>query len=359
MRNDELETPYQIMDPAGNLHGKIPEGLTNQKLLEWYRLMWEIRYFSNKTVALQRQGRSTTWGPLNGQEATAIGMGAVLQPQDWLVGSYRDTGAYLTKGYPMSALFYYTRGYSVPPELVGPDKNCLPYQIVLATQTLHGVGIAMASRIKKDNSVTMIGVGDGASSEGDFNESLNFAGVFKAPAVIVLVNNGWAISTPRSHQSAAKYLMHRAVGFGMPGMLVDGNDVLACYSVMKEAVERARHGEGPTLIEAVTYRHGAHTTADDPTRYRDPNEVEYWMQRDPTLRLKHYLMQQGVWDEEKDKHLLEEVENYVNEQADIAYNHPTPGPDGMFNHIYEKLTPRMLKQREMLRRELNLEAEVK
>ncbi|MBN9388766.1 MAG: thiamine pyrophosphate-dependent dehydrogenase E1 component subunit alpha [Chloroflexi bacterium] len=359
MRNDELETPYQIMDPAGKLLGNIPEGLSNQKLLEWYRLMWEIRGFSNKTVALQRQGRSTTWGPLNGQEATAIGMGAVLQPQDWLVGSYRDTGAYITKGYPMAALFYYTRGFSIAPELIGPDRNCLPYQIVLATQTLHGVGIAMASRIKKENAVTMIGVGDGASSEGDFNEALNFAGVFKAPAVIVLVNNGWAISTPRSHQSAARYLMDRAVGFGMPGILVDGNDVLACYSVMKEAVERARHGEGPTLIEAITYRHGAHTTADDPTRYRDAKEVEYWMHRDPTLRLKNYLIEQGVWSEEKDKQLLEDVEKYVNEQADIAYNHPTPGPDGMFNNVFEKLTPRMLKQREELRRELNLEAEVK
>ena len=359
MRNDELETPYQIMDPAGKLLGNIPEGLSNQKLLEWYRLMWEIRGFSNKTVALQRQGRSTTWGPLNGQEATAIGMGAVLQPQDWLVGSYRDTGAYITKGYPMAALFYYTRGFSIAPELIGPDRNCLPYQIVLATQTLHGVGIAMASRIKKENAVTMIGVGDGASSEGDFNEALNFAGVFKAPAVIVLVNNGWAISTPRSHQSAARYLMDRAVGFGMPGILVDGNDVLACYSVMKEAVERARHGEGPTLIEAITYRHGAHTTADDPTRYRDAKEVEYWMHRDPTLRLKNYLIEQGVWSEEKDKQLLEDVEKYVNEQADIAYNHPTPGPNGMFNNVFEKLTPRMLKQREELRRDLNLEAEVK
>ncbi|MDB5078854.1 MAG: pdhA [Chloroflexi bacterium] len=359
MRNDELEIPYQIMDPTGKMQGAMPEGLTDQKLLEWYRLMWEIRYFSNKTVALQRQGRSTTWGPLNGQEATAIGMGAPLQPQDWMVGSYRDSGAYMAKGYPMSALFYYTRGFSVAPDLVGPDKRCLPYQIVLATQTLHGVGLAMASRIKKENAVTMIGVGDGATSEGDFNEALNFAGVFKAPAVIVIVNNGWAISTPRSHQSAAKYLVDRAVGFGMPGRLVDGNDVLACYSVMREAVERARSGEGPTLVEAITYRHGAHTTADDPTRYRDPKEVEYWMGLDPTRRLKSYLVEQGVWDEAKDKAMLQEVENHVNEQAEIAYNHPTPGPDGMFNNIFEKLTPRMLRQREQLRHELNLEAEVR
>jgi TPP-dependent pyruvate/acetoin dehydrogenase alpha subunit len=217
----------------------------------------------------------------------------------------------------------------------------------------------MASRIKKENAVTMIGVGDGATSEGDFNEALNFAGVFKAPAVIVVVNNGLAISTPRSHQSAARYLKDRAIGFGMPGRLVDGNDVLACYSVMREAVEQARSGAGPTLIEAITYRHGAHTTADDPTRYRDPKEVEYWMHRDPTLRLKNYLMEQGIWDEVKDKNLLEDVESYVNEQAEIAYNHPTPGPDGMFNNVYEKLTPRMLRQREQLRHELNLEAEVR
>ncbi len=357
MHNDELETPYQILDPDGKLVGSLPEDVDDERLLKWYRQMWQIRKFSDKTVALQRQGRSTTWGPLNGQEAVSIGMASPLRPKDWLLGSYRDAGAYLVHGYPMKALFYYTRGFAPPVEVVGAEVRCLPYQIVLATQTLHGVGLAMASRIKGTDEVTVIGVGDGATSEGDFNESLNFAGVFKAPAVIVIVNNGWAISTPRSKQSAARTLASRGEGFGLPARLVDGNDVLAVHSVIKEGAERARRGEGPTLVEAITYRLGAHTTADDPTRYRPKDELAYWEQRDPIRRTLRLLMERGLMDEVGDKRLVAEVEEEVNRISQEAYDEPTPGPDGFFNNIYQELTPRMRRQREEMRQEYGLLAE--
>ncbi|HEX2912905.1 MAG TPA: thiamine pyrophosphate-dependent enzyme [Chloroflexia bacterium] len=353
----EQETPYQLMDMHGNLQGPMPEGVDLTRLLEWYRWMYRIRFYSDKVVALQRQGRATTWGPLVGQEATAIGMAAPLQPQDWMVGSYRDAGAYLVKGYPLAALFYTMRGVAAPPELVGPDARCLPYQIVLATQTLHGVGLAMASQIKGEKAVTVAGVGDGATSEGDFNEALNFAGVYKAPVVMVVVNNGWAISTPRSKQSAAEWLAHRGKGFGIPARLVDGNDVLAVYEVMKEAVDRARAGEGPTLVETITYRLGAHTTADDPTRYRPQAELDYWQPRDPVLRLRHYLMAQGALDEADDKRLIEEEEQEVNAQQTYAYNYPLPQPEGFFDNVYEELTPRLQRQRQAFRQQTSLNAE--
>lgn len=353
----ELETPYQILNHEGRVIGRVPEGLTPEQLREWYRMMWVTRAFSHKTVALQRQGRATTWGPLQGQEAIAVAMGAPLQPQDWMTGSYREAGAYFTKGLPVAAMNYYTRGYAAPPELcrnpkTGEDARCLPIQIVIATQTLHAVGLAMAAKLKGDNAVVVGGCGDGATSEGDFSEALNFAGVFKAPVVFTIVNNGWAISTPRSKQSAARYLALRGQGFGVPARLVDGNDMLACYEVMKEATDRARAGEGPTLVEAITYRLGAHTTADDPTRYRPKEETEYWEVRDPLKRFKQFLLDQTVLDETTEQQIVQEAEAYVAEQVELAQNYSVPDKDGFFDNVYAELTPRMKKQREQLRREL-------
>jgi pyruvate dehydrogenase E1 component alpha subunit len=350
----ELETPYQILDPDGRVIGKVPHGLTDEQMLGWYKMMWVTRTFSHKIVALQRQGRATTWGPLQGQEASAVAMGAPLQPQDWMTGSYREAGAYFSKGLPVAAMTYYTRGFGAPPELCkrdGQDVRCLPIQIVIATQTLHAVGLAMAAKIKGENSVVVGGCGDGATSEGDFNEALNFAGVFKAPVVLVVVNNGWAISTPRSKQSAARNLAARGEGFGVPARLVDGNDMLACYEVMKEATDRARAGEGPTLIEMITYRLGAHTTADDPTRYRPKEEIEYWERRDPIKRFKQFLSDRGILDDAHDRRIIEEAEKHVAEQVEIAHNHPTPGADGFFDNVFAELPPRLARQRAEFRQE--------
>src|SRR5437868_9952201 len=288
---DSSSIPYQILDPEGNLVGEMPK-LSAERMLSLYRFMQLGRAFSNKIIALQRQGRATTFGSLAGQEATAVGLAAPLQPQDWLTTSYREIASLLVRGVPLATLVYSFRGFT--PENFPRETHCLPVQIVIGTQMLHAVGLAMAAKIAGDPAVAVGVCGDGATSEGDFNEALNFAGVFQAPVVLVVQNNGWAISVPRHKQSAAPTLASRGAGFGLPSVLVDGNDILAVYAVMQQAVERARSGQGPTLVETLTYRIGAHTTADDPTRYRSPEEVEFWRTKDPLVRFQRSLMSRDL-----------------------------------------------------------------
>ncbi len=283
--------PYQILDPEGNLVGGIPD-LSDERMLALYRYMQLGRLFSNKIIAMQRQGRATTFGSLVGQEATAVGLAAPLQTQDWLATSYREIASLFVKGVPIATVAYSFRGFT--PENWPSETHCLPIQIVIGTQMLHAVGLAMAAKIAGDPAVAIGVCGDGATSEGDFNEALNFAGVFHAPVVLVVQNNGWAISVPRHKQSAAQILAARGAGFGIPSVLVDGNDILAVYDVMQQAVNRARAGEGPTLVETLTYRIGAHTTADDPTRYRDSAEVESWRAKDPITRFQRFLIRRNL-----------------------------------------------------------------
>src|SRR2546421_10941538 len=300
-RIDPGLAPYQILDPEGKLVGEMPD-LNQERLLLLYRYMQLGRAFSNKIIALQRQGRASTFGSLVGQEATAVGLAAPLQPQDWLATSYREIASLFVKGVPIPTVAYSFRGFT-PPNWP-TETHCLPIQIVIGTQMLHAVGLAMAAKIAGDPVVAVGVCGDGATSEGDFNEALNFAGVFQAPVVLVVQNNGWAISVPRHRQSAAATLAARGAGFGIPAKLVDGNDILAVYAVMQQAVERARAGQGPTLVEALTYRIGAHTTADDPTRYRSSDEVESWRIKDPLVRFKRFLTSRDMLDEEQDRQLI-------------------------------------------------------
>src|SRR5205814_6070837 len=282
---------YQILDPEGNLVGEMPD-VSAERLLSLYRYMQLTRAFSNKVIALQRQGRATTFGSLVGQEAAAVGLAAPLQPQDWLSTSYREIASLFVKGVPIPTVAYSFRGFT--PQNWPAESHCLPIQIVIGTQMLHAVGLAMAAKISGDPVVSVGVCGDGATSEGDFNEALNFAGVFQAPVVLVVQNNGWAISVPRHKQTSAQTLASRGIGFGVPSELVDGNDILAVYNIMHKAVERARSGQGPTLIETLTYRIGAHTTADDPTRYRDPVEVEAWQAKDPIVRFQKFLIKRDL-----------------------------------------------------------------
>ncbi len=343
----DFGTPaYQILDPDGNVVGTLPD-LSAERLLQFYRAMHQARTFSHKIIALQRQGRATTFGPLLGQEATAVGLAAPLQPQDWLATSYREIASLLVKGIPLSTLVYSFRGFA-PTYPV--EAHCLPIQIVIGTQMLHAVGLAMAAKIAGDPVVSVGVCGDGATSEGDFNEALNFAGVFQAPAVLVVQNNGWAISVPRERQSAAVTLASRGAGFGVPSALVDGNDILAVYDVMQQAVERARAGHGPMLIEALTYRLGAHTTADDPTRYRDAAEVERWRAKDPLVRFRRFLINHQFLDEALDYQLQTEVEAEINEAVNVAEALPAPAPDAFFETAQLHPSPRLQAQRaEMLR----------
>jgi pyruvate dehydrogenase E1 component alpha subunit len=324
------------------LVGEMPD-LSAERLLSLYRYMQLGRAFSNKIIALQRQGRATTFGSLAGQEATAVGLAAPLQPQDWLATSYRELVSLIVKGLPLPTLIYAFRGFT--PEHYPGESHCLPIQIVIGTQMLHAVGLAMAAKIAGDKTVAVGVCGDGATSEGDFNEALNFAGVFQAPVVLVVQNNGWAISVPRHKQSAAPTLAARGAGFGVPSVLVDGNDILAVYAVMQQAVERARAGQGPTLVETLTYRIGAHTTADDPTRYRSPEEVEAWRAKDPLTRFKRFLVSRDMLDEEHDRQLIAAVEEEINEAVRVAEAMPPMAPDSFFDYTSASLTPRLQEQR--------------
>jgi pyruvate dehydrogenase E1 component alpha subunit len=341
--------PYQILDEQGKLVGKMPD-VSAERLLSLYRYMQLGRAFSNKIIALQRQGRATTFGSLAGQEATAVGLAAPLQAQDWLATSYRELASLMVKGLPLVTLVYTFRGFA--PENFPREVHCLPIQIVIGTQMLHAVGLAMAAKIAGDPVVAVGVCGDGATSEGDFNEALNFAGVFQAPAVLVVQNNGWAISVPRHRQSAAPTLAARGAGFGLPSVLVDGNDILAVYDVMGQAVERARSGQGPTLVEALTYRIGAHTTADDPSRYRRPEEVEAWRAKDPITRFQRFLQDRDLLSAEEDRLLIEAVEEEINEAVRVAEALPPMAPDSFFDYTTAALSPRLQEQRADLLRSL-------
>src|SRR5438876_538756 len=334
--------PYQILDVEGKLVGNMP-GLSADRLLSLYRYMQLGRAFSSKIISLQRQGRATTFGSLEGQEATAVGLAAPLQPPGSLPMSYRAIASLMVKGMPLPTRVYSFRGFT--PENYPGETHCLPYQVVIGTQMLHAVGLAMAAKISGDNAVAVGVCGDGATSEGDFNEALNFAGVFQAPVVLVVKNNGWAISVPRQKQSAAQSLAARGPGFGVPSVQVDGNDILAVYDVMQQAVERARSGQGPTLVEALTYRIGAHTTADDPTRYRNPTEVEAWRVKDPLVRFKRFLMSRDLLDEAEDQQLIQVIEEEINEAVRVAEAMPPIAPDSFFDYTSASLSPRLQEQR--------------
>lgn len=342
--------PYQILNAEGQPVGPVPD-LDDECLLALYRSMQLGRAFSQKVIALQRQGRATTFGSLVGQEATAVGLAAPLQARDWLATSYREIASLIVKGVPLSTLLYSFRGLT--PTDWPAESRCLPYQIVIGTQMLHAVGLAMAAQIAGDPVVAVGVCGDGATSEGDFNEALNFAGVFHAPVVLIVQNNGWAISVPRHKQSAATTFAARGAGFGVPAQLVDGNDILAVYDAVNQAVARARAGQGPTLIETLTYRIGAHTTADDPTRYRDPAEVAAWQEKDPIKRFQTFLLARGLLNESDIEHLLAEITAEINQAVEVAEHTPAMAPDSFFAYTTAELTPRLQEQRADLLRHVD------
>lgn len=333
---------HQVLNAEGNLIGEMPN-LSTDRLFALYKAMLLSRAFSNKIIALQRQGRATNSSISIGQEATGVGLAAPMQQQDWLAPSYREIPSLIVRGIPISTLFYMRRGYT---PAYPKEARCLPFQIVIGTQILHAVGLAMAAKISRKPEVAVGVCGDGATSEGDFNEALNFAGVFRVPAVIVIQNNGWAISMPRKRQCAASTLAARGAGFGIPSYLVDGNDLFAVYTIMQQALERARSGQGPTLIEALTYRMGAHTTADDPTRYRDHAEVEAWKAKDPIARVRRFLLTSDQLSEEQDQQLLEQVEAEINCAVADAEAMPPSTPDSFFDDTFANPSQRLQEQRQ-------------
>jgi pyruvate dehydrogenase E1 component alpha subunit len=346
----EDDNVFQILTPEGEVTGKVP-ALDDSEFVRLYRWMVFGRIFSDRMVALQRQGRMGTFAPLNGQEATCVGMAAPLRQQDWLMGSYRESLPYMVKGATLLSQLKHWGGYI--PDNYPYEARCLPFQIVLATQVLHCVGIAHAIKYKKENHVSVAGVGDGATSEGDFNEALNFAAVFQVPAIFVVQNNGYAISVPRHKQTAIRNFTERAAGFGVPASLVDGNDILAVYSAMTTAIDRARNGGGPTLIEALTYRLGAHTTADDPTKYRPPEELAYWSRRDPLLRYRQFLTDHGLLTSRLDEQLHDEAAAEFEAGLKVYEALPPQETAQQFELTFANPTPQLLRQRDQLLQDLN------
>jgi pyruvate dehydrogenase E1 component alpha subunit len=359
MPRETIELPNQlewlsILDEDGNLDEALEPEMDNDVLLRLHRTMLLGRRFDERMLKLQRQGRLGTFAPIKGHEASQLGAVAALRESDWMVPSFRETAAQLWRGQSMESVLLAYGGY-YQGNRVPEDVNALPTAIPVGTQVLHVAGIAYAIKYRGEDEVAMGFFGDGATSEGDFHEALNFAGVFQVPAVFVCQNNQWAISIPRSHQTAAKTLAQKALAAGIPGIQVDGNDVLAVYAAAREAVERARSGDGPTMIENVTYRLSLHTTADDPSVYRDEEEVKKWEKREPIPRFQRYLIAKGLLSEEEVESLEEEVKAEIQEsvkRAEEKMEELSGEPLTMFDHIYAEVPPYLQEQREDLAREL-------
>jgi pyruvate dehydrogenase E1 component alpha subunit len=290
--------PFRVLDAEGRPLGFEPD-LAADDLRAMYRWMIFGRQLDARGLQLQRQGRLGVWGPMVGQEAAQAGLGMAMAAGDWIFPSYREAIVLSMRGLGLTELFAYYRGLYWPadPTLTG----AFPIQIVIGDQALHAVGAGMGFALQNQPRVAVGAVGDGATSQGDFLEALNFAGIFNAQAVLFVQNNHWAISVPRYRQTASETLAQKGLGHGVTGVLVDGNDALAVYAVSHWAIERARDGQGPALIEALTYRLGAHTTADDPRRYQPTDEIEEWRTRDPLPRLRLYLERRGLWDADAER----------------------------------------------------------
>ena len=343
-----IEFPiYQMMNENGQL---VREGdkerITDELVREFYYHMVRIRTFDRKAISLQRQGRLGTYAPFEGQEAAQAGSALALGNEDWVFPTYRDHGATLTFGANMARTFLYWNGRvegCVPEE----GKRIFPPAVPIATQLPHAAGAALAEKRKGTKNAAIAYFGDGATSEGDFHEGMNMASVFKVPAVFFNQNNGFAISVPIDKQMNSETVAQKSVAYGIPGVRVDGNDIFAVYFQTKEALDRARDGEGPTLIEAVTWRYGAHTTADDPTKYRNQVKSDEIRQtRDPLMRLERYMKNEGIWDEgwttQIQNQITEEVEQAIRE----VESYPKPKVDDLFDYVFETPTWTIAKQKE-------------
>jgi pyruvate dehydrogenase E1 component alpha subunit len=336
--------PVRILAPDGTEVGDPDVGLGDEHLRELLRLMIRARRLDRECMALQRQGQLTVYPPFEGQEAAQIGSAFALGPEDWVFPTFRELAAAIVRGVdPVQYLWYHRgtwHGGPYDPRATRFGPICVP----VATQICHAVGVAMGSRMDGTSACALAYFGDGSASEGDFHEAANLAAVFGAPAILFCQNNGWAISVPTSQQTAGE-IWKRAEGLGFPGVRVDGNDVLAVHRVTTEAVERARRGDGPTLIEALTYRLGPHTTADDASRYRDEGDVERWRAYDPIDRYRTWLVASGHADDDFVAACEDEAGTWVSEvRAGVIATEPPPA-EWMFDWTYAEPPAILARQR--------------
>jgi pyruvate dehydrogenase E1 component alpha subunit len=341
----------QILDENGKLDEKLAKGtLSDDDVVYMYEQMTIGRNLDEVAFKLQRSGRMGTYPQNKGQEAAAMASGyAAKKGVDWLVPCYRENLALFHHGLPMHYILLHwmgdERGNQIP-----EGVNMTPLAIPIGTQMLHATGIAWSFKIRKEPRVAITYFGDGATSEGDFHEAMNFAGTFQAPVVFFCQNNQWAISVPRETQTASETIAQKAIAYGMPTLQVDGNDIFAVYKATRDAIERARGGGGPSFIEAVTYRLGDHTTADDARRYRDAQELESWLARDPLIRVRKYLERKDLWNNEKQAKLEERAKTITAEVVKAAEGIAKPTTDDMFDYTFaHPLPPELERQKRTLR----------
>jgi pyruvate dehydrogenase E1 component alpha subunit len=342
-----------IFDEHGRLDEALEPDIPSEMLIRLHRTMLLARKFDERLLSLQRQGRIGTFPPVKGQEAAHLGAAAHLRPSDWMVPSFRELAADLWRGRSLEQSIIYNNGFNEGMAL--PEgATTFPIAVPVGSQILHAVGLAWAARYRGRDEVVMTFFGDGATSQGDFHEALNCAAVFQVPAVFVCQNNHWAISVPLKRQTRSATIAQKALAYGMPGIQVDGNDLLAVYVAAGEAVARARAGEGPMLIECVTYRLIMHTTADDPRRYRTAEEEREWQQRDPLPRFQNYLLQKGVLTPASVAQIEAEIEEQIRTAIESAENWMRSAPDSlqMFDHLHAEAPPELERQRHELSEEL-------
>jgi pyruvate dehydrogenase E1 component alpha subunit len=347
-----------ILDDRGNVDTELEPDLPQDMLLKLFRAMVQARRFDERLLSLQRQGRIGTFPPITGQEAAQLGAVAALRHTDWMVPSFREAAAEAWKGRSFESILLYLAGYNEGVD-IAPDQYLLPMSVPVSSQILHAVGIGWSMHYRNTDDVVMTFFGDGATSEGDFHEGLNFAAVFQSPVVFVCQNNHWAISVPLSRQTRSQTLAQKAVAYGMPGVQVDGNDVLAVYVAAKEAVDRARKGQGPTFIECVTYRLMMHTTADDPKRYRSDEEVQQWKVKDPIVRYQNYLSGKKILDAERIEEMEKEIQSEIQAAIDNAEKMAKTlgNPLDMFDNCFEQMPPHLISQKNNLKHLLAENAE--
>jgi len=343
---ETTETRYlQVINEKGDPDEPLMPPLEEADLKRFFEAILLARTFNSRALSLQREGRIGTYASIWGQEASQVGSAMALADGDWIFPSFRESGVLAAKGYPLWMLYRYwmgdERGMSAPEGL-----NIFPMSVPVGTQIPHATGAAWAMKLKGHKNVAAVYFGDGGSSKGDFHEGLNFAGVFKVPCVFLCQNNQWAISVPRSSQTAAKTIAQKGFAYGMEALQVDGNDVVAVYKATKEAAERARSGGGPTLIECFTYRLDDHTTADDSSRYRSNDEVEGWKGKEPLIRLRLYMEKKGWWSKEYEEAAEKKAVETVDAEIKKAESYPAPDPADMIRHTYKELTPLQKKELE-------------
>jgi pyruvate dehydrogenase E1 component alpha subunit len=341
----KFNVPYlSVLNEKGGVDAKLDPELDDRQLVSLYRAMVHAREADQRMLRLQRQGRMGTFSPSTGQEAAACGPALALKEADWLVPAFRELGALLMRGVPLHRVLLFWGGFEEG-NVFDPASKTLPIAVIVASQIPHAAGMAYAMKYRGGDGAVLCFFGDGATSEGDFMEGLNFAAVWKAPVVFVCQNNQWAISTPLDKQTASETIAQKAAVAGIPGIQVDGNDPLAMYKATHDALERARAGEGPTLVEALTYRLLMHTTADDPTKYRDSKDVDVWEKRDPLVRMRKLLDKRQLWSDEEETALKEEIKKRIDSEVRTYEKGVDAKKDIMFDHVVGTEHPELERQR--------------